>query len=135
MDRSWKGSGVPKGALTTLSPPCQGPRGGVGKGLKPLPRGKRGFWEEGFWGRDASKPPVAQRAGGIRRIRSDLGFMSSRLVKMFLSIVGTIWAYFWPRIQGKQGENRGFSSSPPPLLPASSHTNGSGPYVNPSRTW
>ena len=41
-------------------------------------------------------------------MRSDLGFMSSRLVKMFLSIVGTIWAYFWPRIQEKQGGKSNF---------------------------
>ena len=26
---------------------------------------EEGFWEEGFFGRGASKPPVAQRAGGI----------------------------------------------------------------------
>ena len=29
LDRSWKGSGAPKGARATLSPTVQGPRGGV----------------------------------------------------------------------------------------------------------
>ena len=43
-----------------------GPRGGAGnKWSKPFPKGKRGSWEEGFFGRGAPKPPVAQRAGGI----------------------------------------------------------------------
>ena len=32
LDRSWKGSGAPKGARPTVNPTFQGPRGGVGKG-------------------------------------------------------------------------------------------------------
>ena len=34
-------------------------------GVKTPPQREEGFWKEGFFGRDASKPPVAQRAGGI----------------------------------------------------------------------
>ena len=41
-----------------------GPRRGVGKGLKPLPRGKRGSGKKDYWKEGAAKPPVAQRAGG-----------------------------------------------------------------------
>ena len=37
-------------------------------------------------------------------MRSDFGFMSSRLVKMFLSIVATIWAYFGQEFKEKEGK-------------------------------
>ena len=42
LDRSWKGSGAQRDAITILSWAAQGSRGGVGERLKPLPRGKRG---------------------------------------------------------------------------------------------
>ena len=64
MDRSWKGFGAPKWVPTFKNPTVLGPRGGVGEGLKPLPRGKRGSGKKDSWKEGASKPPVAQRAGG-----------------------------------------------------------------------
>ena len=42
----FQGSGA---ALTIIGPPCQGPRGGVGEGLKPFPRGKRGSGKKDSW--------------------------------------------------------------------------------------
>ena len=42
LDRSWKGSGAATERIPIKNWPVQGPRGGVGEGLKPLPRGKRG---------------------------------------------------------------------------------------------
>ena len=67
LDGSWKGCGAQKGALTILSWAAKGPRGGVGEGLNPLPRGKRDFGKKDSWKEGAAKPPVAQRAGGIFR--------------------------------------------------------------------
>ena len=70
MDRSWKGSGAPKWVPTAKNSPTQDPRGdpslkGGRGGVKTPPQREEGFWEEGFFGRGAAKPPVAQRAGGI----------------------------------------------------------------------
>ena len=63
-DRSWKGSGAPKGAPVILDTTDLGLRGGVKGRGKPLPWfcpvGKQGKGQQG-----PSKPPVAQRAGGI----------------------------------------------------------------------
>ena len=39
------------------------------EGVKPLPRGKRGSGKKDSWKEGAPKPPVAQRAGGIRVVR------------------------------------------------------------------
>ena len=43
--------------------------GEVGKGLKPLPRGKRGSGKKDSWKEGASKPPVAQRLVGLSEAR------------------------------------------------------------------
>ena len=48
------------GFMAWMGFPLRG-RGGV----KTPPRGKRDFGKKDSWKEDASKPPVAQRAGGI----------------------------------------------------------------------
>ena len=39
--------------------------------VKTSPQRDEGLWIEGLWERDAAKPPVAQRAGGIFLIPTD----------------------------------------------------------------
>ena len=61
MERLW-------GAKSTLADPKSARTGSTGRGrggVKPPPQRDEGLWVEGLWERDAAKPPVAQRAGGI----------------------------------------------------------------------
>ena len=61
MEALWGAKGRP-------NDPKLGRPGSTGRGrggVKTPPQREEGFWEEGFSGRDAPKPPVAQRAGGI----------------------------------------------------------------------
>ena len=57
----WGGKGRPNYHRSALPGSTGRGRGGV----KTPPQREEGFWEEGCWGRDAPKPPVAQRACGI----------------------------------------------------------------------
>ena len=64
-DRSWKGSGAPNGGHAPVRVDRQGSTGKGREGVKTLPWGMRGYGLWDCWKEDASKPPAAQRAGGI----------------------------------------------------------------------
>ena len=68
MDRSWKRSGAPQGAITILGRPVKGSRGGVRGGVNPSLGEVENYYIYDFAKlakRMPSKPPIAQRAGGI----------------------------------------------------------------------
>ena len=51
-------------------------------GLTPLPRGKSGSGKKDSWKEGASKPPVAQRAGGILQGRIKVGVPEGAVIGM-----------------------------------------------------
>ena len=62
LERLW-------GAKVGSNPQISDRPGSTGRGrggVKTPPQREEGFWEEGFFGRGAPKPLVAQRAGGIQ---------------------------------------------------------------------
>ena len=65
------------GAKVGSNPQILGRPGSTGRGrggVKTPPQREEGFWEEGFFGKGAAKPPVAQRAGVILK-KPDPGTM------------------------------------------------------------
>ena len=61
MEGLWDAKGPPRDPKSARTGSTGRGRGGV----KPLPQRDEGLWVEGLWERDAPKPLVAQRTGGI----------------------------------------------------------------------
>ena len=61
MEGLWGAKGLPPDPKSARAGSTGRGRGGV----KTLPQRDEGLWVEGLRERDVSKPPVAQRAGGI----------------------------------------------------------------------